>query len=139
MIVMQIKITSGLKIISRSIMVREKSFIMEVLLSEGYLQKEGADTSLIQLIKNDLYPEIVRATAIQYLNAYPNMTTWEVIKSMLDNPEPIVREAAVNSFNANNIEDFVNTLSPILNDPIKIVRFAAANRLFELEQRFFFR
>ena len=107
------------------------------LLSEGYLQKEGADTSLMHLIKNDLYPEIVRATAIQYLNAYPNMTTWEVNKSMLDNPEPIVREAAVNSFNANNIEDFVNTLSPILNDPIKIVRFAAANRLFELNKDFF--
>ena len=114
-----------------------KKFNYGSVLSEGYLQKEGADTSLMHLIKNDLYPEILRATAIQYLNAYPNMTTWEVIKSMLDNPEPIVREAAVNSFNANNIEDFVNTLSPILNDPIKIVRFAAANRLFELDKDYF--
>ena len=114
-----------------------KKFNYGSVLSEGFFQKEGADTNLIHLIKSDLYPEIVRATAVQYLAPYQNMTTWEIIKSMLDNPEPLVREAAVNSFNANNIEDFVNTLSPVLDDPIKIVRFAAANRLFELNKDFF--
>jgi tetratricopeptide (TPR) repeat protein len=114
-----------------------KKFTYGTVLSDGFLRKENADTSLIHLITNDLYPEIVRATAIQYLNAFPNMTTWELTKSMLDNPEPIIREAAINSFNANNVEDFVNTLSPVLNDPEKIVRFAAANRLFELNKDYF--
>ena len=114
-----------------------KKFTYGSVLSDGFLQKENADSGLIHLITNDLYPEIVRATALDYLEAYPNMKTWEVVKIMLDSPEPIIREAAVNSFNANNIEDFVNTLSPILNDPIKIVRFAAANRLFELNKDYF--
>ena len=65
MIVTQIKVISGRKIISKNIMVKEKSSLMLSVLSDGYLQKEGADTSLIRLIKSDLYPEIVRATAIQ--------------------------------------------------------------------------
>ncbi len=110
---------------------------MKLHLSDGYLQKPDADTSLMRIIKNDLYSEIVRATALQYLASYKSMNSWDLIKSMMDNPEPIIRESAVNSFEANNIEDFINTLSPILNDPIKIVRMAAANRLFELERRFF--
>ena len=107
------------------------------LLSEGYLQEEVADTSLMQLIKNDLYPEIVRATAIQYLSSYSDKESNELIKSMLDNPEPIIRESAVNAFKENNIMDLISTLSPILDDPIKIVRLAAATRLFELDKSFF--
>ena len=59
------------------------------LLSAGYLRKEGADTNLMHLINNDLYPEIVRATAIQYLSGYHSKESNELIKSMLDNPEPI--------------------------------------------------
>jgi len=114
-----------------------KKFTYGSVLSDGYLQNNGADTSLIHLIKNDLYPEIVRATAIQYLAAYDNKKSKELIKSMLDNPEPIVRESAVTGFDENNIMDLITTLSPILDDPVKIVRFAAANRLFELDKQFF--
>jgi len=114
-----------------------KKFNYGAVLSEGYLQKESADTSLMHLIKNDLYPEIVRATAIQYLSAYQSKELNELIKSMLGNPEPIVRESAVNAFQENNIMDLISTLSPILDDPIKIVRYAAANRLFELDNSFF--
>jgi len=114
-----------------------KKFSYGTVLSEGYLQIEGADTSLMQLINNDLYPEIVRATSIQYLSTYQSKESNELIKSMLDNPEPIIRESAVNAFQENNIMDLISTLSPILDDPIKIVRLAAANRLFELDKDFF--
>ncbi len=84
-----------------------KKFTYGSVLSAGYLQMEGADTSLIHLIQNDLYPEIVRATAIQYLTDYPNKKSQDIIKSMLDNPEPIVRESAVNAFDENNIMDLI--------------------------------
>lgn len=114
-----------------------KKVSYETALSDGYLQKPGADTSLMRIINNDLYSETIRATALQYLAFYQNMNSWNLIKSMMDNPEPLIRESAVNSFEANNIEDFINTLSPVLNDPIKIVRMAAANRLFELDKGFF--
>jgi tetratricopeptide (TPR) repeat protein len=48
---------------------------------------------------------------------------------MLNDPEPIIRETAVNVYNSNDQTEFIKTLVPILNDPIKMVRITAANRL----------
>ena len=106
-----------------------KKFSYASVLSDGFEQRQAADTSLIKLIKNNLYPEIVRATALQYLYAYPNKTADETIRLMLYDPEPIIRETAVNAFNTTDQTDLINTLVPILNDPIKMVRISAANRL----------
>ncbi|MEJ2051750.1 MAG: tetratricopeptide repeat protein, partial [Calditrichota bacterium] len=106
-----------------------KKFSYAAVLADGYEQKEGADTNLIKLIKNDLYPEIVRATALQYLTSYHNKSVNVTSRLMLDDPEPIVREIAVNAFNTSDQSDFIKTLVPILNDPIKMVRMSAANRL----------
>jgi tetratricopeptide (TPR) repeat protein len=56
---------------------------------------------------------------------------------MMDSPEPIIREAAINSFSSNNTVNLVNTLAPLLNDPVKIVRLAAAERLSAVQKDFF--
>jgi Tfp pilus assembly protein PilF len=98
-------------------------------LADGFLQKEGADTSLIKLIKSDLYPEIVRATAIQYLSAYDNPKAISTIQEMLNSPEPIIRERAIDAFNSNNPEVLAKIFIPLLNDPVKMVRIAAASKL----------
>jgi len=106
-----------------------KKFSYASVLADGYEQRQGADTSLIKLIKSDLYPEIVRATALQYLSAYNNQAADETIRMMLGDPEPIIRATAVNVYNSNDQTKFIKTLAPILNDPIKMVRITAANRL----------
>ncbi len=106
-------------------------------LADGYLQKEGADTSLIKLIKSDLYPEMVRATAISYLSAYNSSATSSTIAEMLDNPEPIIRERAIDAFNTNDVDELVKALTPLLNDPTKMVRIAAASKLSVLGKEFF--
>ena len=98
-------------------------------LADGYFQKAGADTSLIKLIKSDLYPEIVRATAISYLAAYTTSNAQLTIREMLDNPEPIIRERAIDAFNTNDVDELVKALTPLLNDPIKMVRIAASSKL----------
>ncbi|HEX9252940.1 MAG TPA: multiheme c-type cytochrome, partial [Ignavibacteriaceae bacterium] len=100
-----------------------------IILSEGYLQKAGADTSLIKLIKSDLYPEIVRAAAISYLSAYNNAESNKTIKEMLNNTEPIIRERSIEAFNSNDVKELVSIIAPLLNDPIRSVRMAAANKL----------
>ncbi len=69
MIVMQINTYQWSEDYIKKYYGERKKFNYGSVLSEGYLQKEGADTNLIHLIKSDLYPEIVRATAIQYLSA----------------------------------------------------------------------
>jgi len=114
-----------------------KKFTYASVLADGYLQKENADTSLIRLIKNDLYPEMVRATAISYLSAYKSPAADSVIKEMLYNTEPLVRERAIDAFNTNNASDLVKVLTPLLNDPTKIVRIAAASKLSVLGKEFF--
>ncbi|MEE9450835.1 MAG: tetratricopeptide repeat protein [Ignavibacteriaceae bacterium] len=91
--------------------------------------KEGADTNLIRIIKDDLYPEIVRASAVEYLVNYENERSYNVIKEALNDPEPLVRVSAVNVFIANDPEDLISSIFPLLNDPVKAVRVKAANKL----------
>ncbi|MBT8379613.1 MAG: tetratricopeptide repeat protein [Ignavibacteria bacterium] len=99
--------------------------------------KAGADTSLIKIIENDLYPEIIRATAIQYLSNYSSERSYNKIKKALNDIEPVVRVEAINAFSANDAQDFVSSLFPILNDPVKVVRIQAANKLSVLRREEF--
>ncbi|MBK9099264.1 MAG: tetratricopeptide repeat protein [bacterium] len=94
-------------------------------------------TSLIRLIKNDLYPEMVRATAISYLSAYNNPLADSVVVEMLYNIEPLVRERAIDAFNTNDAQKLINTIFPLLNDPIRMVRIAAASKLSVVGKEFF--
>lgn len=114
-----------------------KKFTYASVLADGYLQKENADTSLTRLIKNDLYPEMVRATAISYLSFYNNPATDSVIKEMLYNIEPLVRERAIDAFNPNSAQELVRVIFPLLDDPIRMVRIAAASKLSALGKEFF--
>ena len=99
--------------------------------------KEGADINLIKIIKDDLYPEIVRASAVEYLVGYQNERSYNVIKEMLNDPEPIVRISAINSFIATDPQHLNRMLSPLLNDPQKAVRIQAANKLSRLRKEEF--
>jgi tetratricopeptide (TPR) repeat protein len=99
--------------------------------------KEGADNKLIKIIKNELYPEIIRATSVEYLAGYQNERSYNVIKEMLYDPEPIVRISAINSFIATGPQNLISLLSPLLNDPQKAVRIQAANKLSVLRKEEF--
>ncbi len=113
-----------------------KKFTYASVLADGYLQKENADTSLIRLIKNDLYPEMVRATALSYLSAYNSSAADSVIIEMLYNIEPLVRERAIDAFIANSDQELVRVIFPLLDDPIRIVRLAAAVKLSVVQKEF---
>jgi tetratricopeptide (TPR) repeat protein len=107
-----------------------RKYTYEIPLIEGSLQKAGADTSLIRIIKSDLYPEIVRATAIQYLSAYiNNPEAVSLIQEMLTAAEPLMREAAINAYSSNSTAVLVYNMINLLNDPVKMVRIAAASKL----------
>ena len=114
-----------------------KKFTYVSVLADGYLQKENADTGLIRIIKNDLYPEIIRATSLSYLSTYINPEADSVIIEMLYNIEPLVRERAIDAFNTNDAQELVNIIFPLLNDPIKMVRVAAASKLSVVGKEFF--
>ncbi|MCU0407054.1 MAG: hypothetical protein MUE64_08840 [Ignavibacteriaceae bacterium] len=114
-----------------------KKFTYASVLAEGYLQKENADTGLIRLIKNDLYPEMVRATALSYLSSYNNPSADSVVIEMLYNIEPLVRERAIDAFNPNSAQELVRIIFPLLDDPIRMVRIAAASKLSVMGEEYF--
>jgi predicted CXXCH cytochrome family protein len=99
--------------------------------------KEGTDTSLAQLIGNDLYPEIVRATAIEYLAAYQDTTIPGVLRKSLHDPDPLIRYSALRHYNANDPGNLLAAVVPALNDPVKAVRLEAANKLSILKKEQF--
>ncbi|MCU0343847.1 MAG: tetratricopeptide repeat protein [Ignavibacterium sp.] len=114
-----------------------KKFTYASVLADGYLQKENADTSLIRLIKNDLYPEMVRATALSYLSSYNNPYADSVIIEMLYNIEPLVRERAIDAFNTDDYRKLIRIIFPLLSDPLRMVSIAAASKLSVVGKEYF--
>jgi predicted CXXCH cytochrome family protein len=99
------------------------------ILSEGSAGKAGADSGLRKIINSNLYPEIIRATAIGYLAAYPGGKAQDVVRKACNDPDPLLRYTAVENFTPADSAELFRVLVPLLNDPVKSVRMEAANRL----------
>jgi tetratricopeptide (TPR) repeat protein len=98
-------------------------------LFDGYQGKPGADSELLKLINSNLYPEIIRATAIGYLSSFQSEQAKDALRKALNDPDPLLRYTAVENFVATDSAELFRVLVPLLNDPIKSVRMEAASRL----------
>jgi len=114
-----------------------KKTTYSTVLADSYLRKDGADVDLIKLIKSDLYPEIVRATALSYLSFYETDQSKKLIEEMLNNQEPLIRERAIDAFYSQDDQVIVKVISPLLNDPVKMVRISAASKLSHIGKNYF--
>jgi len=99
------------------------------VLADADAGKAGADSGLLRIINSNLYPEIIRATAIGYLSAYQSARAQNAVRKALNDPDPLLRHAAAENYMAADSGTLFSTLAPLLNDPIKSVRMEAANRL----------
>jgi tetratricopeptide (TPR) repeat protein len=84
---------------------------------------------LIRMARDPLYPVIVRATALSFLNAYPGNDSTEAFKIALMDDEALIRRTAIDRLNLADNELLVGMISPLLYDPVKAVRMEAAQRL----------
>jgi len=92
--------------------------------------KPGTDSALIHIINSNLYPEIVKATAIEHLAKYPTLASNQIIVQSLNNFDPLIRYSALyNYYNELDSNVIFTNLLPLLNDPIKAIRIEAANQL----------
>jgi predicted CXXCH cytochrome family protein len=88
-----------------------------------------ANEGLIKIALDELFPVIVRATAIYELQNYnDSISRQAVIRSMSD-PESMIRHEAVQSYIPAGTEEMMQLLTPMLNDPVKAVRMQAAFRM----------
>jgi len=99
------------------------------LIADAYAGKAGADSGLLRIINSNLYPEIIRATAINYLSTYQSQQAQDVLRITLNDPDPLLRYTAVENYWTGDSTVLFSVLSPLLNDPVKSVRMQSANRL----------
>jgi tetratricopeptide (TPR) repeat protein len=97
----------------------------------------GAEVGLHSLVENALYPTIVRATALQALQAYPSEQTAKVMQRALNDEEALLRHAAAEGITAENPEVLVDLLAPLLFDPVRAVRIRTASRLAGVGREYF--
>jgi tetratricopeptide (TPR) repeat protein len=84
---------------------------------------------LIRLAGDDLYPAIVRATALTLLGSYRSEESTEAFNRALADEEALLRHTALSSLNEAAAETYVELVSPLLFDPVRAVRAEAATRL----------
>jgi tetratricopeptide (TPR) repeat protein len=78
---------------------------------------------------DDLYPAIVRATALTLLSSYPGPESRRAFAAALVDEDPLVRYTAVNSVETEELSELVEVLIPLLFDPVRAVRLQTAVRL----------
>jgi len=89
----------------------------------------AAEDGLHALLASSLYPVIVRATALNALQAYPGERSDEAMRRALSDEEALLRLTAVDAISQRTPEDFVERLGPMLFDSVRSVRIRAAARL----------
>jgi len=97
----------------------------------------GAQDSLISIVESPLYPSIVRATALNVLQAYPDARTTRLMHRALGDDEALVRHTAVEGIAAETPEALVELLAPLLFDPVRAVRIRTASRLSGVGREYF--
>jgi len=97
--------------------------------------REGRPEALAELVRmtgDELYPAIVRATALSLLTSHPGPESRRAFAAALVDENPLVRYTAVNRVEADGQEALVEVLIPLLFDPVRAVRLQTAVRLADI-------
>ena len=105
---------------------------------ETFAAAEAGDRSvipdLILYSENELFPLMVRATAVRFLGRLNTPESNSAVERALTDPASLVRHTAVMSYNPSDIASYENLMLPLLNDPVKGIRAEAAIRLSEVRE-----
>jgi tetratricopeptide (TPR) repeat protein len=97
--------------------------------------REGRPESrdeVIRLAGDQLYPAIVRATALSLLRNYPGEDSTSAIAVALADPEGLVRLTAITNLVARDQTELTRLVAPLLLDPLRAVRMEAAVQLADM-------
>jgi tetratricopeptide (TPR) repeat protein len=86
---------------------------------------------LIEIIKDDTKPNIVKATAISILSNYPSEESANILREALFDNDPLIRVTAVTSLDFIDINNRFALAKHLLQDSIKSVRLRATFALSE--------
>jgi len=98
-------------------------------LAAGNQGLPGADRSLAALVEDTTKPAIVRASAAALLGEVLGPASVPTLARALQDREPMIRAAAIDSLRAVDPTDRAGLLAPLLTDPVRMVRIDAASAL----------
>ncbi|MDH3751734.1 MAG: tetratricopeptide repeat protein, partial [Gammaproteobacteria bacterium] len=107
------------------------------ILAAARAGEPGAEDGLHSLVEDALKPAIVRATALNALQAYPSEQTSKVMQRALNDEEALMRHTAVEGVMAETPEALVELLAPLLFDSVRAVRIRTASRLAGVGREYF--
>jgi tetratricopeptide (TPR) repeat protein len=87
---------------------------------------------LVLYAENELFPLMVRATAVRYLGRFNTAGSNRAVERALTDPASLVRHTAVMSYNPSDAVTYEELMMPRLNDPVRAIRAEAGIRLSEL-------
>ena len=94
----------------------------------------GANDKLADVISDSSISAIVRATALSLLQQPLSREQFELIRNALNNADPLIRIAALRSFNLLSPEMHAELAAPLLDDPVRAVRLAAVDVVSQVRQ-----
>ncbi|MCC6609900.1 MAG: tetratricopeptide repeat protein [Burkholderiales bacterium] len=89
----------------------------------------GAQDALLRIARDRAQPAIARASALQRIGRHLSPTTAPVARNALDDPDPLVRGAAVNALAELGAAARAQLLARMLDEPVRVVRMDAARAL----------
>jgi tetratricopeptide (TPR) repeat protein len=92
----------------------------------------GAVPGLILYSQNELFPLMIRATAVSLLANYDDSLSRKAIEKALTDPASLVRHSAINALRSDDVQSSEKLLLPLLNDPVRGIRTEAAIKLSEV-------
>jgi len=84
---------------------------------------------LVRLADSPLQPAMVRATALEYLSAFPAPEASRSLEAALMSDEALLRQTAASRLFEPDPARRLELLGPLLDDPLKAVRMAATSQL----------
>jgi len=95
----------------------------------GRQQYPEAHQGLLKLAGDRELGPMIRATAISLLGAYPDPSTYELLRLMVNDPDPLIRYATLSVAQYADNELIRDLAVPRLRDSVKVVRLVAASSL----------
>jgi tetratricopeptide (TPR) repeat protein len=93
---------------------------------------ESAIQTLILYAGNELFPLMVRATAVQLLGNFNTAESNLAVEKALSDPASLVRYTAITAYRPTNAATYEKLMMPLLNDPVKGIRSEAGIKLSEV-------
>lgn len=105
------------------------------VLAAGRKHRPEAKAELLKMVRNQLYPLVVRATALELLGQYRGPEVVAQFQKSLASDEALMRQTALAAMPLLAPLQRVKLVAPLLTDPVKWVRIEAARNLTAIPQR----